>query len=130
MTFSVVQPPKDENQFAEVGKELYEAGKALGINLDAEGFLYAWAQGTRVIVRRDATNTIVGFALVTVGQRWLHSDFTASVLAIRGEREPMVEFIKTICNALGATSIFIEDEGLVEDTPTHRRYTVQEIILQ
>lgn len=130
MSFSVIQPPKDEEAFAKVGKELYEAADKLGLQLDAEGFLFSWTSGTRVIVQRDQADAIVSFALVTVGKRWVFRDFTASVLAIRGNREPTIEFIKTVCNAMGATSIFIEEEAPLEEGPTLRRYVVQEILLQ
>lgn len=130
MSFSVVQPPKDEAAFAKVGQELVLAAKNLGLNLDTEGFLFSWTSGTRVVVQRDSADAIVSFALVTIGKRWVHSDFTASVLEIRGNREPTLNFIKTISNALGATSLFIEEETLLEETPELRRYVVQEIKLQ
>lgn len=130
MSFSVIQPPKDETAFSEVGQEIFKAAARLGLTLDAEGFLFSWTAGTRVIVQRDADNGIVSLALVTVGKRWIFKDFTASVLAIRGNREPTIEFIKTVCNAMGATSIFIEEEDPLEETPELRRYVVQEIILQ
>lgn len=128
--FTVVQPPKDEGEFARVGKELFDAAGKLGLELDAEGFLFSWTAGTRVVVQRDEANTVVSLALVTIGKRWLHKDFTATVLAIRGDREQTMAFIKIVCNAMGATSLFVEEEVALEETPTLRRYVVQEIILQ
>lgn len=130
MSFSVIQPPKDEEEFAKVGKELYAAATALGLNLDAEGFLFSWTSGTRVVVERDDSDAIVSFALVTIGQRWIAKDFTASVLALKGNRETTLAFIQTISNALGATSLFIEEEHPLEETPSYRRFAIREIILQ
>lgn len=131
MGFSVEQPPKDDTALAAKGKEIVEAAKALGLNLDTEGFLLAWLNGTRVLVERDASNEIIGFALVAIGHRWLHNDFTASVLDIRGpNREGMLAFLTTIANALGATDIFIEDVEPIEVTAGFTRYSVRKIHLQ
>ena len=70
MSFVVVQPPKDETEFAELGKQLVEAGRALGMQLEAEGFLFSWIGGTRVLVEKTETGEIVSMALVTIGKRW------------------------------------------------------------
>ena len=83
-----------------------------------------------MVVQRAADNTIISLALVTIGKRWLHKDFTATVLALRGNRTPTMDFIKIIANAMGATSIFVEEAEALEETPVLRRYIVQEIILQ
>lgn len=130
MSFSVIQPPKDETAFTDTGKEIHAAAKKFGLNLDVEGFLFAWTSGTRVAVERNAEGEIISLAMVAVGKRWVTSDFTASVLELQGNREGMLEFLKVICNALGATSLFVEEEGTLSDTPGLRRYVVQEIKLQ
>ena len=60
MPFRVIQPPSDQSQFTEEGKRLYAAAKALGIELDAEGFLYSWVEGVRVVVE-ETGDEIKGF---------------------------------------------------------------------
>lgn len=107
MPYSVLQPPKDEAAFAALGKEIYEAGKAFGLNLDPEGFLFSWANGTRVLVERDAEGKIVGLVLMALGKRWIQSDFTATVLYYNGS-EGLLEFTLQIAHALGATSLYRE----------------------
>lgn len=130
MTFSVVQPPKEEQKFAETGKELYDAATRLGMNLDVEGFLYAWANSTRVVVQRDKEGVIISMAMVSIGRRWVHADYTASLLAVKGNREETIEFVKTISNALGATHLFIEDPNPVGETDEYVLYSVKGIKLQ
>lgn len=114
MPFQVIQPPKDEERFAQAGKEIFAAAKARGLTLDPEGFLMAWVSGTRVVVERDAEGAIIGLGLVTVGKRWLQSDFTATVLFFEGSDE-LFGFLKQICAALGATALFYET-GMLSST--------------
>lgn len=123
MSFVVVQPPKDETEFAELGKQLVEAGRALGMQLEAEGFLFSWIGGTRVLVEKTETGEIVSMALVTIGKRWTHNDTTATVLLMEGNREPMLEFVKQIASALGATELFVQNPLPVQRLK-HREYTV------
>lgn len=122
MPFAALQPPKDETAFATLGKEIVGAARGLGIKLDAEGFLLAWIGGTRVIVERDQLGTIVGLALVTIGKRWVQSDFTATVLEIVGS-DQLLEFTKQICSAMGATSMFMESRKLSE-SPEKSTYEI------
>lgn len=123
MSFNVVPPPKDETEFAELGKQLVEAGRALGMQLEAEGFLFSWIGGTRVLVEKTETGEIVSMALVTIGKRWTHNDTTATVLLMEGNREPMLEFVKQIASALGATELFVQNPLPVQRLK-HREYTV------
>lgn len=123
MSFTVVQPPKDENEFAELGKQLVEAGRALGMQLEAEGFLFAWIGGTRVLIEKTEAGEIVSMALVTIGKRWTHNDTTATVLLMEGNREPMLEFVKQIASALGATELFVQNP-LPTQHWKHKEYTV------
>ena len=123
MSFNVVQPPKDETEFAELGKQLVEAGRALGMQLEAEGFLFSWIGGTRVLVEKTEAGEIVSMALVTIGKRWTHNDTTATVLRMEGNREPMLEFVKQIASALGATELFVQNPLPVQRLK-HREYTV------
>lgn len=123
MSFVVVQPPKDETEFAELGKQLVEAGRALGMQLEAEGFLFSWIGGTRVLVEKTEAGEIVSMALVTIGKRWTHNDTTATVLLMEGNREQMLEFVKQIASALGATELFVQNPLPVQRLK-HREYTV------
>ena len=108
MPFAVIQPPENDDMLAETGKMLIEAAKNLGIDLDPEGFLFAWLSGCRVIVERDASNAIISMALVTVGKRWTHNDTTATVLRLEGNRTELLEFIRHIASALGARELFVQ----------------------
>lgn len=110
MSFHVIQPPADESAFGKSGVELFEASVKLGLELDAQGFLYAWSSGTRVVVERDEEGTIIGILLMAVGQRWVAKDFTASVMVVVGNREPLLEYSRNIASALGATSMYVEQE--------------------
>ena len=109
MSFHVVQPPADEAAYNEVGVELFQASRDLGFNFDTQGFLFAWTSGTRVIVERDADQKIIGMVLMAVGQRWVANDHTASIMAVEGNRDALLEYARNIAAALGATSLFIED---------------------
>ena len=113
MPFRVIQPPSDPEQFTEEGKRLYTAGKALGVPLEPEGFLHSWVSGTRVVVE-EVDGEVVGFVLLAVGQRWTHSDATASALVLetKGDYDGLVEFLKQICAALGAAELFIQNRAV------------------
>lgn len=105
MPFMVVQPPKDEEQFAEVGKELHAAVKKFGMDMEPQGFLLSWVNGTRAIVERNEAGEIVGIALVTIGQRWVQNDFSATVLFFQGS-DALHDFVLQIASALGARSLY------------------------
>ena len=109
MSFHVVQPPADEAAYNKVGVELFQASRDLGLTLDAQGFLFAWTSGTRVIVERDTEGNVIGMVLMAVGQRWVANDHTASIMAVEGNRDALLEYARNIAAALGATSLFIED---------------------
>ena len=129
MPFTVIQPPADETKFAEVGRELFEAAGKLGIKLNFEGFLMAWVNGTRALVERAPTGEIVGLALMSVGHRWVPEGFTATILAMEGNVETMLEFAKTIATALGASSLFYEAAEVV-DQGGQQLHTIVEMRLQ
>ena len=136
MGFSVVAPPGDEKKLAEAGQELLVAGAELGFNLEPEGFLYAWVgdgtrPGIRVLVDRNADGKIVGMLLMSCGQRWLHNDFTAHVLAVHGaNRDGLVEYARNIAAALGAVALFVEDPAPVHGSNGDAKWTVYEHRLQ
>jgi hypothetical protein len=129
MTFHVVQPPKDEAAFVPLGKELLEASRAFGLTLDAEQFLYQWASGTRVLVERNAERRIVSMAIVAMGKRWTHSDTTATVLHLEGNKEELLEFVKQIATGFGATELFVQSPLPVQKQG-YREYTVRGYELQ
>ena len=129
MSYHVLQPPKDESLFTELGKEIYLAAKGFGLELDIEGFLLAWVNGTRVVVERSGKeNTITGLILVTVGKRWVHNDFTATVLFHHGD-QALLEFTKQICSALGATALYV-DTGEIEASESFTKYEITKFHLQ
>lgn len=124
MSFHVVPPPKEEKALAETGKELVQAAFNLGANIQPEGFLYAWVGGTRAIVERDESGKIITLAMMQVGKRWVENDLTGTVLILEGaNQEPMVEFLKSICAAMGASQMFVQNK-LYQQRAKHREYTV------
>lgn len=123
MSFFVVQPPKGEVEMTATAKELLSAAAELGIQLDVKGFMFAWVNGTRPIIERDAANKIISMALMAVGKRWTHDDMTATVLRLEGNREPMIEFMQQIASAMGATELFVQEPLPVQHLK-HREYTV------
>lgn len=133
MPYQVVQPPADQERFAQLGKELFERSKELGMTLDVEGFLMAWVNGTRVVVERNADGLIVSMALVAMGKQWVRNRVTASIMELRTysreNRDAMVEFITQLATAMGASSLYL-DMDLTQEQPGKRIYTVLEIMLQ
>ena len=112
MSYHVLQPPTDGEAFKTLGKEIFDASRELGMTLDAEGFLFAWVNGTRVIAERDATGKIIGLALLAVGKRWHASDFTASLLEMKSpDMDGMMDFAKQMCAVMGASSLFADVPG-------------------
>ena len=124
MTFSVIAPPGDEQKLRDVGLEIVQAGKRLGFTMNPEGFLMAWVgESMRVLVDRDEKGEIVGILLLACGQRWLHNDFTASVLGVQGrDEEGLIDYAKNIAAAIGAKMFFRElriTETLPDGTQRH-----------
>jgi len=107
MSFHVIQPPTEEARLAEVGKEIVAASLKFGAKLEIEAFLISWLNGTRVIAERNDQAEIVGLTLVSVGKRWVQSDFAATVLFFNGSQE-LFDFTKQICSALGSSALFME----------------------
>ena len=124
MPFRVVQPPSNEEEFAELGKRLYTAAQALDIPLEPEGFLYSWVNGTRVVIE-ETDGEIKGFALMAAGKRWTHGDTTATVLLMgsNGDAEGLFEFLKQIAAALGCTEVFVQSDA-VKRVGNENHYTV------
>lgn len=131
MSLTVETPPKDEEKFADKAHEIVKAAKRLGIELDPEGFIYAWAEGVRLLVERnDETQEIDSLLFMSAGKRWIASDVKASVLSVKGNRDRMLDFAKTVAKAMGATSIFYEEEELLEKRDDRAKYIVVEDSLE
>lgn len=131
MAFEIYTPPGDDKELADRAKEVLNAAAKLGEPMNIEGFLFAWVGGTRVAVERDdATGEIVSIGIFTAGKRWTHNDVTAHVLRLEGNRKAMLGFIITMCKAIGATSIYVEEPEPLEATTEHRRYAVREIFVR
>lgn len=124
MPFRVVQPPTNQEEFAELGKRLFAAAQALLIPLDPEGFMYSWVNGTRVVIEEQG-GEIKGFAMMAAGKRWTHNDTTATVLAIEsnGDVDELLDFLKQIAAALGCTELFVQNKA-VQRVGNENRYTV------
>ena len=124
MPFRVVQPPTNQEEFAELGKRLFAAAQALGIPLDPEGFLYSWVNGTRVVVE-EVGDEIKGFAMLAAGKRWTHNDTTATVLVreSRGDEDGLLEFLKQIAAALGSTELFVQNR-IAQRVGNENHYTI------
>lgn len=113
MPFRVVQPPTNQEEFAELGKRLFAAAQALNVPLDPEGFLYSWVNGTRVVVE-EVGDEIKGFAMMAAGKRWTHNDTTATALVFEssGDVDGLLEFLKQIAAALGSTELFVQNKAV------------------
>ena len=124
MSFRVVQPPSNQEEFTELGKRLFAAAQALNVPLDPEGFLYSWVNGTRVVVE-EVGDEIKGFALMAAGKRWTHNDTTATVLVMEsnGDAEGLFEFLKQIAAALGSAELFVQGKE-VKHVGNENHYTV------
>ena len=124
MSFRVVQPPTNQDEFAALGKRLFAAAQALNLPLDPEGFLYSWVNGTRVVVE-EVNDEIKGFAMLAAGKRWTHNDTTATVLVMEssGDEAGLLEFLKQIAAALGSTELFVQNR-IAQRIGNENHYTI------
>ena len=107
----VVQPPHKEDEIPVVGKWLYEGLRAIGIELDIQGFLVAWTAGsTKMIVETDAGNKIISGALMTVGKKWTDSRESATILVLMGNRAKMLEYCTNLAVAFNMGYLAYEAE--------------------
>lgn len=111
MSFHVLAPPSDEQKFAEQAKALLTDAARLGMNLDPLGFLQAWASTTRVVVEKQE-GVIVSMALVVSGMQWTRNQETATVLEIRGNVAPLLDFVKSMVIAMGSKRLMLERPDL------------------
>lgn len=130
MKIEVMAPPGDEDAVAQMGADIVNGAKAIGLELDYKGFLMAWiGSGVRVIAAKEE-DQIVGLLLLAVGQRWLHNDFSSSVLALHGEgKDALLDFAMNIARAMGADKIFYELPGSTPGDGYVDR-TMREVALQ
>lgn len=124
MSFRVVQPPTNQDEFAALGKRLFAAAQALNLPLDPEGFLYSWVNGTRVVIE-EVGDEIKGFAMLAAGKRWTHNDTTATVLVMEssGDEAGLLEFLKQIASALGSTELFVQNR-IAQRVGNENHYTI------
>jgi hypothetical protein len=105
----VVQPSKIEAELPVLGKWLFEGIKAIGINLDLEGFLISWTAGTtKMVVDVDADNKIVGAALLAIGKKWTDSSDSAMILELRGDRAKLIEYCINLATAFNMSYLAYE----------------------
>lgn len=127
----VLQPPEDEKELAEVGKQIVEAAFRLGgIKIEPQGLLFSWLSGTRIAVKRDDNDVITSIGFMAVGERWLPADHAASILLMLGDRDVMLQFLTTIANAMGAQHLYYEEPEPLEVAGKTTRYVVRKIKLQ
>jgi hypothetical protein len=111
----VVQPPQKEEDLPAVGKWLYEGIKALGIELDLEGFLLVWTGGTtKMVVDTDADNKIISAALLALGKKWTDSRQSATILALAGDRAKLIDYCVNLATAFNVEYLAYE---ALEDEP-------------
>lgn len=128
MTFEVLTPPDDVENLTKATVEVIKAAIDMGLDVEPEGFIYSWASGSRLVVKRDESGKIVGIAMFTIGRRWTHSDMKAHILILLGDKEALVGYVVNLAKAVGASGVFYEDSTMAETT-THRDYLVREIIV-
>lgn len=127
MAFEIINKPDDDQQAVEIAKDIINAATMMDIDLDVQGFVFSWAAGTRVVIERDNDGNITSFGLLASGPRWTHNDITAHVLRMAGNTDALIEFFKVMCNAIGAKSLFYQEEVPLEETSAYNRYIVREI---
>lgn len=116
MSFSVLPPPQDKDNFSKMGVKIIESAKNLGLEVDAEGMLQAWAsEAIKVLVETEGED-IVGMAFMSVGKRWVDSTTQASLLDFKDPSGKLLEFAITIAQAFNASGLFYEHpEPIMED---------------
>lgn len=133
MSFHVISPPKskDQKELAECAKEVIDAiTEAGGTAPDPEGFVYSWLQGMRVAVERNDAGKITGVCMFTAGKRWSDNDISAHALRLEGRTDGLIDFVKTLCVAIGATKFFVEEDEPSAEVDGIIRHTVREYVLQ
>lgn len=128
MSIDVVMPPRENDlELVEKAKEILFAATDLGMNINVEGFIMAWASGTKVVVEYDDDEKIVSVGIITIGKRWTNNDVSAHVLTMAGNKDKLIDYFIKMCQISDATSLFYQEDGLLEDTPEYNRYAVKEI---
>ena len=132
MRLETIAPPGSEEAVAEQGAELVRAGKALGLDLEYQGFLMAWiGTGVRVFVARGEDKAIEGMLLLAIGERWVSNDFSSSVLALAGEhQEELLGFAINVAKAIVATKLYYELPGAKENEQGITDHIMRELRLQ
>lgn len=127
MTIEVITPPKDDEQLIEAAKEILIAASELGMNIHIEGFLMAWASGTKLVVQRDNSDKIISVGIISAGHRWTTNTVTAHVLDMAGNKEALIDYFIKMCKIMDATSLFYQEAEPLEESSEYNRYIVREI---
>lgn len=131
MAFHVLNPPQSQEEMAEIGKEILTFSHAHGEPMEVEGFLHAWISGMRVAVERDdSSNEIISLGIFSAGRRWDREATTASVLKCLGNKKQMLDFIRTLSLAIGASAIIYQEDEPLEMTEGKNRYIMVEEKIQ
>ena len=107
-----ILPSKNKEDIEAAVKKIFAAVKALGIEVDPDGFVRAWlSDSTRVVVAFDG-DTPTGLATMAYGRRYHDHRFTASVIFAHGPaRNEMLLYMKDMAVVLGAEMFIYEVEG-------------------
>lgn len=124
MTFTVVPPPQNQDRFGEVGVKLIEAAHKLGMQVDPEGMLRAWAMDATKILIENEGDDIKGMAFMAVGPRWVDSTVQASIIEYRDPSGGLLIFARTIAQAFNATGLFYEDPEPITQEGNRTEYRV------
>lgn len=126
MSFEILNPPKGDLELIEKTREVLTAAKELGLEIDPEGFVYSWVGGTKLVVEYDG-DKIVSVAVLTIGSRWTVNDITAHVLLMAGNKEGLLSFMKVMCQAANASSLFYQEDEPLEQTTEYNRHVIREL---
>ena len=123
----VVQPPKDDTQLGETSKWLMAGLKALGMEIDPEGFLVSWTSGhCKIIVdAAQVGDDIRSAGLLVIGKKWTQGGTTASLLELRGDRKAVIEYSLNLASAFGAERFHYEAESKNEPGELRRMHEVK-----
>lgn len=112
MRVAMLNPPKDDKEFATRCVELMKAAQALNIYLEPKGFALAFQQeNMRVFTAHDDNNAVVGLAMMVSGTKFFSQEVTSTVLFAGGPaRAELLAHMRDTCRILRATHMIYEAE--------------------
>lgn len=114
MSFEMKKAPRDAEKLQEEGMEIVKAVTEFGGFVDSRGFLNSWLNGMKVLEERDSDNKIISLAFMITGKRWFDNYETATILETYGNHTAIIEFARTIAQAVGAYSLFVDTKEVIE----------------